>query len=78
MLTCTCVYVGTRQLSQVWQHSIKLPASLIEKWKASAAQRYWDDFRTKTSLLQSAERVAKLMALGMPWEIAWRASTDSW
>lgn len=44
---------------------------LIEKWKASNALRYWDDYRSKSSLLQSAERVAKLRALGRQPGEAW-------
>jgi hypothetical protein len=43
----------------------------IEKWRASPARRYWDDFRPRQALLQSAERVAKLRALGRQPGEAW-------
>lgn len=45
--------------------------ALIEKWRATGATRYWDDYRPKQALLQSAERVAKLRALGRQPGQAW-------
>jgi len=45
--------------------------SLAEKWQASTARKYWNDFQPKQSLLQSAERVAKMRALGRQPGEAW-------
>lgn len=45
--------------------------TLVEKWRARPTKTYWDDYRPKQALLQSAERVAKLRALGRQPGEAW-------
>ena len=45
--------------------------ALVEKWRTRHAKTYWDDYRPKQALLQSAERVAKLRALGRQPGEAW-------
>lgn len=45
--------------------------SRLERWKARAPRYYWQDFKEKESLLQSAERAAWKKALGREAGKAW-------
>ena len=47
--------------------------SRYEQWVAMAPRHYWSDYRPKQSLLQSAERHARNIALGRMPDIAWPA-----
>ena len=42
-----------------------------EQWVAMAPRHYWNDYRPKHSLLQSAERHAQNIALGRMPDVAW-------
>lgn len=44
---------------------------LVDAWEAQSPQKYWDDHKPASSLLQSAETAAKKRALGREHGIAW-------
>lgn len=44
---------------------------LLNDWQARSPQKYWDEFRPATSLLQSAEKAAQKRALGREPGNAW-------